>query len=171
MERRAITLLLNKVTQPTHSLYAVSYVWINNFIKTISPWCYFLDILVTGITHDKCTTITLPPSMGLSWLSSTLVLTISFLGSLYIASRLRVIFRFSRMACHSFRIAINNFPKLASSCHSFYTETCFRPGVYYNRCDKPHTVSYVHIVMPLQSMKNFKWHIHLNQYRKETTNR
>jgi len=52
----------------------------------ISAWYYFLDILVTGITHDKHTTITLPPSLGFSWLSNTLVLTISFLGSLYIDS-------------------------------------------------------------------------------------
>jgi len=120
----------------------------------ISAWYYLLDILVTGITHDKRTTITLPPSMGLSWLSGALVLTIGFLGSPQIASRVRVIFSFSRLACHSFRIAINNFAKLASYCHNFYTDTCFRPGVYYNRCNRPRTVSFVHIVMPRESMKN-----------------
>jgi len=50
----------------------------------ISAWYSFLDILVTGIMHDKRTTITLPQPMGFSWLSNTLVLTIGFLGSLYI---------------------------------------------------------------------------------------
>ena len=94
IESRAITLLLNKVTQPTQSLYTVLYVWVNNFTKMISAWYYLLDILVTGITHDERTTITLPPSMGLSWPSSTLVLTVGFLGSLYIASRVQVFFRF-----------------------------------------------------------------------------
>jgi len=84
------------------------------------------------------------------------VLTIGSLGSLHIASRVRVIFIFSRPACHSFRIAIINFPKLARYCHGFHTGTCFRPGVYYNRCNRPHAVSYVHIVMPRESMKNFE---------------
>jgi len=125
-------------------------------------WCS-LELLHTACElYFDWRMVFLPPSMGLSWLSSTLVLTIGFLGTLYIASRVRVILRFSRPACHSFRIAINNFPKLASCCHSFHTDTCFRPGVYYNRYNRPHTVSYVHIVIPRQSMKNFKWHIHLN---------
>jgi len=82
MKFRAITLLLNKVTQSTQLLYTVSYARINNFIKMIR------DILATGVTNDKRTTITLPPAMDLSWLSSMLVLTI----------------RFSRLSIYSFAL-------------------------------------------------------------------